>query len=78
MKSKSRLDGDRGVIVLDTPGGDYDVDLSTFRTPAEIGDWKEHLSKKTWWPDVRDDFTAIITALADKGKGGERNGHTEH
>ena len=63
---RARLDRDRGIIVLDTPGGDYEIDLSECRTSAEIEDWKEHLSKKVWWDGVREDFVAILEVLADK------------
>jgi len=62
---QARLERERGIIILDTPGGDYEIDLSECRTPTEIEDWKEHLSKKVWWPEVRDDFTAILEALDD-------------
>lgn len=75
---RARLDRERGIIVLDTPGGDYEIDLSECRTPAEVADWIRHLSEKVWWPEVHDDFTAILEALADEGKGGEGNGHTKH
>lgn len=64
---RARLDRDRGIIILDTPGGDYEIDLKECRTPAEIADWIQHLSEKVWWPEVRDDFTSILAALADKG-----------
>ncbi len=56
--------------MLDTPGGEYEIDLSECRTPAEIEDWKEHLSKKVWWDGVREDFVAILAVLADEGKDG--------
>ena len=69
-RGRARLDRDRGIIILDTPGGDYEIDLSECQTPAEIEDWKEHLSKKVWWPEVRDDFAAIFAVLTDKGKTG--------
>ena len=60
---RAHLNRERGVIFLDTPGGGYEISLNECRTPAEIEDWEKHLS--IWWPDVRDDFTAILAALAD-------------
>ena len=77
-RGRARLDRDRGVIILDTLGGEYEIDLNECRTPAEVEDWKDHLSKKVWWDGVREDFAAILEALADEGKGGEGNGHTKH
>ena len=65
---RARLDSDRGIIILDTPGGDYEIELSECRTSAEIADWTQHLSEKLWWSEVRDDFQAILATMADKAK----------
>lgn len=70
QRGRARLDRDRGIIILDTPGGEYEIDLNECRTPAEVVDWTRHLSTKAWWPEVRDDFTAMLEALADEGKDG--------
>ncbi|MCX5831170.1 MAG: hypothetical protein NT140_04675 [Deltaproteobacteria bacterium] len=70
---RARLARERGIIILDTPGGDYEIDLNECRTPAEIADWKRHLSKKVWWPDVRDDFAAILALEAGRQDGHRAN-----
>lgn len=41
---RAHLDRERGVIILATPGGDYEIDLNECRTPTEIEDWEKRLS----------------------------------
>lgn len=44
---RASLHGGRGVIVLDTPCGTYEIDLCECQTPVQIEDWEAPIEVET-------------------------------